>query len=495
MRQGNLVKEFVSQSRRARIGDGRALIGTFLAAFAGLAAGPAHAATIPGGIPSNCSADATRQIQTWIDSVPDNSVLSFPHTACYRIDGTLELTNRNGLDFEGNNATFKAITTGDGSRSQWRATGGANLTFRNMTVQGASPVGGTLVWDLQWQHAFDLRGVNGVEIDSVAASDLYGDCIYVGRPWNGTEWSSNIYVHDSACARNGRMGIAVTAAHDVLVERTSFARIARTALDVEPNGSGFGARSIAFRNNRATGPLPGGFLTLIGDGPIDSVTISNNRLSGVGMYMAVLAPEGQRRSNISVTGNSSDSGYYAPGSAALDFECVDGLTVTGNSIPLSSPNTALASVSESCNVNVHGNGFPGGVTEARVSPYPCRSISPDGLPAVDSATLTRLAATSITLQVTKSAPAKASARRHREKRLHGRVLDSRSGRVSIRLQRFDRRGQRWVTVRTRQIDVRKHRFSTRVRDLHGGRWRARATFQGTRKHAMSRSAYRYFRLG
>ena len=40
--------------------------------------------------------------------------------------------------------------------------------------------------------------------------------------------------------------------------------------------------------------------------------------------MAFLAPTGQRRSNITVTGNSGDTGLSRPGAAAIDFERIDG---------------------------------------------------------------------------------------------------------------------------------------------------------------------------
>ena len=38
-------------------------------------------------------------------------MLSFDANACYRIEGTIEVTNRNGLVFDGNGSTFKATST------------------------------------------------------------------------------------------------------------------------------------------------------------------------------------------------------------------------------------------------------------------------------------------------------------------------------------------------------------------------------------------------
>jgi hypothetical protein len=462
-----------------------AVIALAALALARPAFGTTHQA--PGSIASDCSRDVTQQVLSWISSVPDHSTLSFASGGCYRIDGTLELTNRDGLTFEGNNATFRASTPGGTWRSQWRLIGGSQIVFHNMNVQGANPAGGTFVSALQHQHAFDLNGVSQVELDRTRSSNLYGDCVYITRRADGSQaWSSNVHVHDSSCTGSGRMGIAVVAGCEVLVERTNVSRIGRTAFDVEPNGPSFGAQDVTFRSNRVSGALPGGFFTAIGDGLIDSVTVSDNSASGVGMYMAVLALPGQRRSQITISRNSSDAGYYAAGSVAMDFERVDGLTVTGNSIPLSGPNMALASVSKSCDVKISGNSFPGGVAQARISPYSsCTTRS--------FATVKR-GGTSTTLRVG-SCKANASSGSV-ARRARGRVKGARSGRVVLALERFDRAAETWVKVRTRKLHVsRRGRFGARLRRLGAGLWRARATFPGTRRRARSASPYRYFRVG
>jgi hypothetical protein len=438
-------------------------------------AAPSHAATyqIPGTIPSSCSVDVTQPILSWIASVPDNSTLSFGNGACYRVDGILELTNRNGLSFEGNGATFRAFTPGDPQRAHWRLIGGSNLSLRNMTIRGAHPNPGTRVDALQWQHGIDLRGARSVDVDHVNIVNPYGDCIYVGRAWDASSpWTRDVHVHDSSCAGAGRQGIAVTAGRDVVANRIDLTRIALNVFNIEPNGTGSGAANVTFRNNQVSAPFGDSFAAVIGSGPVDGVTIADNTLRGKGMYMALLAPVGERRSKITITGNSSDRGHYAAGSAALDFERIDGLTVTGNTIPLSGPNMALASVSRSCNVNVSGNHFPGGVVQSRVSSYSCLDRR----------------STSTTLQVRRAA--KSGARRAR-----GRVQGSRSGRAVIRLERFNRATHRWVNVRTLKPRLsRRGRFATRLRGLEHGRWRARARFRGTRQRAPSRSPFRYFRV-
>ena len=355
------------------------LAGAVLAAAA-IPAAPVLAAPthrVPASIPADCSADVTARLMSWIGSVPDRSILAFKRRGCYRIDGTLEIRDRRRLDFKGNGATFKATTLGAAGRSQWRLVRGAHLTLRGMRVRGANAAAGSFNAALQHQHAFDLAGAADVELRRVRASAVYGDCFYVGRAHDRPRrWSRRVQIRNSSCNGNGRMGVAVVAGRRIVVSRTRFRRIARTVLDVEPNGAGFGARNIRFLDNWASGPFPGGFFSAIGDGPVDDVTIARNTVTGAGMYMAVLAPPGQRRSNIRIIGNASDTAYHAPGSAALDFERVDGLTVARNAIPLGAPNMALAAVSQSCAVKVFGNVIARGSVEARIAPFACSRATP-----------------------------------------------------------------------------------------------------------------------
>ena len=326
----------------------------------------------PAAIASDCSVDVTQPILTWIASVPDNSILSFPSGACYRIEGTLDVTNRNGLDIQGNGAIFKATTTNAVSwRSQWRVNGGSHISFRNMTIRGANPTPGSFVASFQGQHAIDLRGTTAVEIDHVSMASTYGDCIMVGRPADGSgSWSSGVHVHDSICTGAGRNGVLVAAGRDVLVETSHFSVIGLNAFDIEPDDAESGADNITLTRNEI-GAVSASVFAAMGHGPVDNVTVSYNTVVGRGMYLAALAPTGRRYSGITIIGNVSDTGYYSAGSVAMDFVRVDGLTVTGNTIPLSGPNMALAAAWESCDINVAGNSYPGGLVESRIYPYDC----------------------------------------------------------------------------------------------------------------------------
>jgi hypothetical protein len=346
------------------------VLAVFSGVFAASSAGSSATYRVPSAIAADCSVDVTQELVSWIASVPDNSTLVFPAGACYRVDGTLLVRNRSGLTFEGNGATFKAFTTGGSNRAHWQIVDGGGITFRDVTVHGPRTDSG-FVYDLQWQHAFDVRGAASVKLERVTASWLYGDCFYLGQGWDSRKaWATGVRIADSSCSRNGRMGVAVTAAQDVVVQSSVFDRIGLSVFDVEPNGSGWGARNVTFAANRV-GVVRDYVFVVTGAGPVDGVSFNGNTVVGNRMKVGAFAWNGERRSNISVTQNTSDTGYYEKNGAAMRFIAIDGVVVTGNHVPLSSPDTVLASVSDSCGADVSGNTYPGGVAEARIAAKIC----------------------------------------------------------------------------------------------------------------------------
>ena len=160
----------------------------------------------------------------------------------------------------------------------------------------------------------------------------------------------------------------MTAGRNVLVETSSFGRIGLNAFGIEPNGAGSGAQNVTITRNQV-GTAGFSVLAALSDSPIEGVTFSQNTIVGKAMVIAALPPAGRRYADFEIVGNVSNTGHNAPGSVAMQFVRVDGLTVTGNTAPLSGANMALVSVAESCGVAISGNSYPGGVAEARVTPY------------------------------------------------------------------------------------------------------------------------------
>jgi len=374
-RRGNNVTWSTPSAATMRRWLGLVLIaGLVLAGTIGARAEQATAATrtVPASIASDCSRDVTSQLGSWLRSLPAGSTAELAANGCYRVDGTIELRNRSGLSIDGRSASVRAMTEGDPNRAIWRFIDSSAIALRNLSVQGSLPPGAGFRYALQWQHAFDFRGVRGVTMDQVRATGVYGDGVYIGLGFATPKaWTSSVRIRDMQIGGAGRMGVAVVAGRDVLVENTTLSGIGLTPLIIEPNGTGDGAEDVTFRRNRVSGPLSRGFFATLGKGPVRGVRVQDNTLTGAGMHMSLSSPEGLRRRDYTITGNRSDRGYSAPGSAAFIFRRIDGATVTGNTVPLSGANMALVATYATCGVSVSRNTFTGGVTEARFAPFPC----------------------------------------------------------------------------------------------------------------------------
>jgi hypothetical protein len=307
--------------------------------------------------------DVTSSLLNWFGSVPDNSTISFPAGACYRIEGTLELRGRSGLDFEGNGVGFESFSPPSDQRALWRIIGSRNMTFHNMVLRGSYPSPGTFDSALQHAHAIDVRG-SSVDVGSVQMSNFAGDCIYLGLGYDNATRSTGS-VHDSTCTGTSRNGISLTATSNVLIQRNTFSKIGLNVLDVEPNmaAGNWGSDTTTFDSN-TIGTYRLYALAVVEQGPISNQTFTNNTFSGAGMRIGMVQPSGFRPKNI-VIGSNTASMAITP--SAIDAQGVDGLSITNNVVPLTSG--TLASVSTSCGVSVSGNRFPGGSTELSLTPY------------------------------------------------------------------------------------------------------------------------------
>jgi hypothetical protein len=339
---------------------------------------------VPGSVDATGATDVTVALQAFLNSVPDGSTVLFPAGAQYRIDGSLGLVSRNNLTIDGQGATTFASTEGDRTRSQWKVYLGTNLTVRNLTVRGANPAGGTgesaYNAALEAQHGMEFAGVNGLDLDHVTITDVYGDFLYIGAFIGSTNtWSTNVKIHDSRFERNGRQGIAFTAVRNVEIYNNYIGNTRRATLDFEPNGTGWGVENVSFHNN-TVGPGRLNFVSSVGNGPINNVSVTNNSFVGRAMQMTWWAPAYARRSGLIITGNTADVGFGNPGGAAIGIVAWDGVTVKNNVQYLQSGrDMAMVDVWESCVVDISGNTWTGGAYESRVRDFACPLGSPTAL--------------------------------------------------------------------------------------------------------------------
>mgnify|MGYP001366316055 CR=1 FL=1 len=339
-------------------------------------AGPVY--DVPTSIDPTGSVDVTAELLAFIASVPDGSIIRFPAGATYRAEGSLRIENRNNLVFEGNGATVIADSTADRNRRHWWFVGGSNITIRDLGVRGANPNAGTseaaYVASLEAQHGFEFAGVIGVLLERARVTDVYGDFVYLG-PGAG-RWSQNVVIRDSHFERNGRQGVAVTGARDVLITGNFISHTRRATFDLEPNGSGWGASNIQIVGNQI-GPGRLLFVAAVGSpsGLVSDVLVKDNTLSGRAMNITVGGaplPAELRRSNFVVVGNRSDTGWGNPGGSLMSFSGIDGVVVSGNVQPLQrGRGNAGVGVTYSCDVRVEGNTFTNAIEELRQDDWSC----------------------------------------------------------------------------------------------------------------------------
>lgn len=327
--------------------------------------------------------DVTEELNAYLASVPNGSVVHFPAGARYRVEGVVRLIDRENITIEGNGALLFATTTGGhlaapvGIRSnEWprtrahlRIDRGRNIVIRDLTIRGVNPNAGSdegaYNEALEGQHGVAVRGVAGLTLENVTITDTYGDFLYLG---NGSDddrfWSTDIVVRGSHFERSGRQGIAITAAQRVLIEDSYIGEVGRSILDIEPNSAAGGAVGVTF-TRVVFGPCRHLLLSAGGKGPnVRDIKLIGNTLRG--MELKVLArslPGEPHRAGFEISGNRSDT----PSSMSVSpirFLRVDDVTVTNN---FQSMNPAMKMIGvyvcETIGVRVEGNAFPGSVGE------------------------------------------------------------------------------------------------------------------------------------
>jgi hypothetical protein len=345
-----------------------ALVGLALPAVAasGVHAQDAGAVTAPAEIASDCSVDVTDALNRWIASVPDERTLELASGGCYRIDGTVRITDRAGLVLDGRGATLRAGTEGDQARRHLSITGGRALTVRSLTIRGSMPNSRLGPEDYRedraFQHGIELRSVTGATVEDVQVLDVFGDFVYVGRVPDGQP-SRDVTVSSSRFVDAGRQGISVTAGERVTIRDNEVRGVALAMFDLEPNAPSDGARSIRIEGN-TTGRAAGFWLSAPGTGEVRDVTVAGNvlRNAPAGLFWVIGTPE-QRVTGVAVEDNElrvGDAVYASTPIAAFFFTNCDNVVVAHNRgrFRTTTP-VGVVEVRDCANVTVDGNVIEG----------------------------------------------------------------------------------------------------------------------------------------
>jgi hypothetical protein len=267
--------------------------------------------------------------------MPDGSTLSFG-SGCYRIEGTLEFTDRSGLVLEG--GVFRSLNPPTDHRAIWRVINSSGIVFRNMLIQGSFTQGSSphVVEALQHAHGIDLRG-SSAEVDHLTASNLAGDCVYFGLGIQSSisyyQKSSGSY-HDSTCSNVSRNAVSVTAGQNITISKVVTSGIGFIPFDIEPNpGAGYGASNIMVRNN-TIGSFNLYAFGVLGDNVVDGVSFVGNHVkySGRSGQLGIGVNTTSRRySNVTISRTVTSVKQVGN---AIDARRADGLVVINNRIPV-----------------------------------------------------------------------------------------------------------------------------------------------------------------
>jgi hypothetical protein len=315
---------------------------------------------VPSRIPRDCSVDVTQSLNQWIAGIPDSSVVVLPRHGCYRLDGTLTIQNRHNLTIRGRGTTFRAITSGDLERRHIRIIDGSNIRISRVIVRGANPNAGLgdNAWDpgRAFQHAFTFNGVQGAVLNRVKAYDVFGDFVYIGSNYARVP-SRHIKILHSTFDRNGRQGIAIVSARDVLIEGNTIANVRQAVIDLEPNTREWSVDGVRIAHNRL-GPRRISVLSAAAYGEVQHISFVDNKIVGTMRVIVQGKAKDIRYSGFTFRSNSATE-KATSSSVIMGFTHAEDIYVAGNTFPFGNGGTDLMGLTNTQHTLVENNTLVG----------------------------------------------------------------------------------------------------------------------------------------
>ncbi len=347
----------------------RAAVAAILVAAFAIAAdvSPASASPpvylVPSRIDATGTRDVSRELNSFIASVPNGSVIRFRAGGTYRLGEVIRIRGKKHITLGGNGATLKlrgpSNFSGAGIFVEQLS---EDITIRGLTIVGQHTAAGTkkALGKGENQNAIAVYGSTNVLIERVDIRRVGGDCLYVSAHERRI-WSDGVTFRDSTCRLTGRMGVTVIAGSRVRVVNNTFTKIGYSVVGIEPDAGNEGARDVVVRDNTVgsyslTDQYEGALFYACNapwsrGAVVRDVTVSGNTVAGN------LAGKGGRRGlhilvcanvapvNYRITNNTAGKAVIGP---VIRIEGANGVTVTGNKQPLRSG--PLASIRNSSRV-------------------------------------------------------------------------------------------------------------------------------------------------
>ena len=299
--------------------------------------------TVPSTIDHTGATDVIAALSAFFATVPPNRIVDFAIPgAVYKTSAVIDLRGRANLWIKGHgNTTINNVADanaiglwGSQNCAIFGAPFGGAARPAHITIDGFigtahSPNPGHLQ---AGENAGFLTAYGGtyLEVVNCSGSGFYGDFVTLN------ENAQYVWAHGNTTANVGRQNLSVVCASHVLMEDNVFGPTGYCTFDIEPeSGSIANIDDIVIRRNTC-GVWGNDFLSVDGAASgkvITNVTVEDNILAGASLLTIWGQPGSARMSNVVFRRNSSDRSTVGP---VLQFRNVDGLTVTGNTQPLSS---------------------------------------------------------------------------------------------------------------------------------------------------------------
>jgi hypothetical protein len=324
---------------------------------------------VPKSLADDCSVPVEGEITNWLATLPDGAKVQFGPRGCYGQDGTITLTNKNGLVINGQGSEFRALTPGDSHRANWRFVGGSDLTVRNMAVRGSNP-DGVYQGGFEWQHGYSVEGVQGMTLSKVKARAVWGDGVYLDKAEPTADACADdssardVLITGALLERIGRMGVAVVDAERVTLRDSTIGPVALVNVDLEPDDNCELARHIMVARN-SFGANSWGVVVNYGanaDPYVGDVSVIDNLQTAPGRTcldpVQIGSPPGLYRYDYSFSGNQ-----FMTHSDAFFLIRLQDVDVSSNSVSftntLGCDRLAGVRLTDSHTVGITGNIFSG----------------------------------------------------------------------------------------------------------------------------------------
>lgn len=293
------------------------------------------------------SGDVTEELNRQIEQAPDGTagqptLLVLPGGR-HRVDGTVEVEGKQHLILDGNEAVLATDDPGDRSRQHLAIHESRDIAVRDLTIDGPNDgyePDGRLV--SEFQAGVQIRDSDGVRVHHTTVRDVYGDGLMIApdeRHAPGT-WSSRVRVWKVVVEGAARQGVFVGGGETVRVFDSSFDRIGRNVLSLEPTRPGDGYEDVVFEGNRV-GRMGSRMAAVSGHGGTtgEDVRIVDN--TAVATQMRIVVWGDSRKRDVAIIGNRSlveshraDRASGVSESWVVRCQDTPGVVVEGNRQPL-----------------------------------------------------------------------------------------------------------------------------------------------------------------